>query len=99
MYLLVSVTAFLFGCSMVVTGFLSLMSMFWIVAIMFFVVYLGFRIVEILSDVERRNMKSYEELEEIFRKKYGMKPKPGRKKGSKDTKPRKTRSDKGIKKK
>ena len=97
-YLLVAVTAFLFGGATLFTGIFSIASMFWVVAIIFFVVYLGFRIVEMLSDIERRSFKSYEELEEIFMKKYGKKPRPGRKKGSSDTKPRKTRSDKGKKK-
>ncbi len=90
-YLLVSILAFIFGAVLLITRFYSFTSMFWVVAIIFFVIFLGFRIIEMLSDIERRSRMSYEELEQIFIKKYGSKSSRetrGRKKGSKDKKPR-----------
>ncbi len=77
-YLVTSGIAFVFGIFMLPAGFPTLLSMFWLIAIMFFVVYLSFRILEMLSDIERENKATYEELEEIFVAKYGRKP---RKKG------------------
>lgn len=87
-YLVTAMIAFIFGIFMLSAGFPTFLSMFWLIAVIFFVVYLAFRILEMLSDIEKENKLTYEELEKIFVDKYGKKrPK------------RKTRSDKGKKRK